>query len=97
MTTDTSEKGLESVIVAAMTAPGPRGRLWTGWSTSRARSTDRTRLITDVITGKVDVREAAAGLPDEVDGLEMVDEESGPAEGEESLDGDPADAPADDE
>ena len=28
----------------------------------------RTRLIADVVTGKLDVREAAAGLPDEADG-----------------------------
>jgi type I restriction enzyme S subunit len=27
----------------------------------------RTRLISDVVTGKLDVREAAAGLPDETD------------------------------
>ena len=27
----------------------------------------RTRLIADVVTGKIDVREAAAGLPDEID------------------------------
>jgi type I restriction enzyme S subunit len=26
----------------------------------------RTRLVADVVTGKLDVREAAAGLPDEV-------------------------------
>jgi len=31
----------------------------------------RTRLIADVVTGKLDVREAAAGLPDE---LELIDE-----------------------
>ena len=30
----------------------------------------RTRLIADVVTGKLDVREAAAQLPDEADGLE---------------------------
>jgi len=34
----------------------------------------RTRLIADVVTGKRDVREAAAGLPDEVDELAMLDE-----------------------
>ncbi len=30
----------------------------------------RTRLIADVVTGKLDVREAAAGLPDEAEQLE---------------------------
>jgi len=31
----------------------------------------RTRLIADVVTGRLDVREAAAGLPD---GLEQIEE-----------------------
>jgi len=34
----------------------------------------RTRLISDVVTGKLDVREAAARLPDEADEPELVDE-----------------------
>jgi type I restriction enzyme S subunit len=34
----------------------------------------RTRLIADVVTGKLDVREAAARLPDEVDELELLDD-----------------------
>lgn len=34
----------------------------------------RTRLIADVVTGKLDVREAAAGLPDEPENLEPLDE-----------------------
>ena len=34
----------------------------------------RTRLIADVVTGKLDVREAAAQLPDEPDDEEPVDE-----------------------
>jgi type I restriction enzyme S subunit len=34
----------------------------------------RTRLITDVVTGKVDVRDAAARLLDEVEELDAVDE-----------------------
>jgi len=34
----------------------------------------RTRLIADVVTGKLDVREAAARLPDEAEELEPVDE-----------------------
>ena len=33
----------------------------------------RTRLIADVVTGKLDVREAAARLPDEADELEPLD------------------------
>lgn len=34
----------------------------------------RTRLIADVVTGKLDVREAAAHLPDEAEDLEAADE-----------------------
>ena len=34
----------------------------------------RTRLIADVVTGKLDVREAAARLPDEPDEAEPLDE-----------------------
>ena len=37
----------------------------------------RTRLIADVVTGKLDVREAAAQLPDEGDEAEAI-EEGGP-------------------
>ena len=37
----------------------------------------RTRLIADVVTGKLDVREAAARLPDEADDQDPI-EESGP-------------------
>ena len=37
----------------------------------------RIRLIADVVTGKLDVREAAAQLPDEADGQDPI-EESGP-------------------
>jgi len=35
----------------------------------------RTRLIADVVTGKLDVREAAANLPPEVNDLEPLDED----------------------
>lgn len=35
----------------------------------------RTRLIADVVTGKLDVREAAAGLPNEVEETETLDEQ----------------------
>ena len=34
----------------------------------------RTRLIADVVTGKLDVREAAARLPDETEEVEPLDE-----------------------
>lgn len=37
----------------------------------------RTRLIADVVTGKLDVREAAALLPDEVDEPEQLDDADG--------------------
>jgi len=33
----------------------------------------RTRLIADVVTGKLDVREAAARLPDEAEDPELLD------------------------
>ena len=48
----------------------------------------RTRLIADVVTGKLDVREAAARLPDEVEELEPLDEADAVIDGEEE----PADA-----
>ena len=43
----------------------------------------RTRLIADVVTGKFDVREAAAGLPDEVEEPEPLDEADALIDGEE--------------
>lgn len=45
----------------------------------------RTRLIADVVTGKVDVREAAEGLPEEVNEPEALDEAAGLADGEDEL------------
>ena len=42
-----------------------------------------TRFIADVVTGKLDVREAAAGLPDEVKAPEPFDETSALIDGEE--------------
>jgi len=36
----------------------------------------RTRLIADVVTGKLDVREATAQLPDEADELEPLEEDA---------------------
>jgi type I restriction enzyme S subunit len=44
----------------------------------------RTRLIADVVTGKVDVREVAAGLPEEGDGSDGLDESDGSDTGEEA-------------
>ena len=43
----------------------------------------RTRLIADVVTGKLDVLEAAARLPDEVEELEPLDEADALIDGEE--------------
>ena len=43
----------------------------------------RTRLIADVVTGKLDVRAAAARLPDEVEELEPLDEADALIDGEE--------------
>ncbi len=40
----------------------------------------RTRLIADVVTGRIDVREVAAGLPDEADVLPESADEAGDAE-----------------
>ena len=49
----------------------------------------QSRLVSDVVTGKLDVREAAAGLPDEPDEPEPLDElEDADTEEEEDLDAD---------
>ena len=40
----------------------------------------RTRLIADVVTGKLDVREAASRLPDGADEPEPVDVDTGPTD-----------------
>ncbi|HQU49488.1 MAG TPA: NADAR domain-containing protein, partial [Casimicrobiaceae bacterium] len=42
----------------------------------------RTRLIADVVTGKLDVREAAAHLPVEADDSDLMDETEASADGE---------------
>jgi len=47
----------------------------------------RTRLIADVITGKLDVREAAARLPDEPEEPEAIEEAEDLAEIDEELEG----------
>jgi type I restriction enzyme S subunit len=58
----------------------------------------RTRLIGDVVTGKLDVREAAEQLPDKEQELQLVDELDDTNETEEDtlddLDGSPEDAEA---
>jgi hypothetical protein len=46
----------------------------------------RTRLIADVVTGKLDVREAAAGLPEE--GIEEASDEEEDVEGLEAREDD---------
>ena len=53
----------------------------------------RTRLIADVVTGKLDVREAAARLPDEVDEPEPLDEVENLSDAEDETAGDLDDAP----
>jgi type I restriction enzyme S subunit len=45
----------------------------------------RTRLIADVVTGKLDVREAAARLPDETERPEALDEAEALIDGEEEV------------
>ncbi len=47
----------------------------------------RTRLIADVVTGKLDVREAAARLPDEADESELLDETDAMTHAEEAASG----------
>ena len=56
----------------------------------------RTRLIADLVTGKLDVREAAARLPDEDDDLlpDAADDDSAPDEPADDLDAVPEDAEA---
>ena len=53
----------------------------------------RTRLIAEVVTGKLDVREAASRLPDEVEEPELLDETDALTEGEEEPTDDRAAAP----
>jgi len=53
----------------------------------------RTRLIADVVTGKLDVREAAARLPEEAEEQEPLDGAEVPLDAEESQAEDPGAAP----
>jgi nucleotide-binding universal stress UspA family protein len=43
----------------------------------------RTRLIADVVTGKLDVRDAAARLPEDASDAEPLDDDDAELEGEE--------------
>lgn len=52
----------------------------------------RTRLVADVVTGKLDVREAAAKLPEETDESEPLDDAEALAEGDEETEGADLDA-----
>jgi type I restriction enzyme S subunit len=47
----------------------------------------RTRLVADVVTGKLDVREAATLLPDEVDGREPLEEADAEEAGDTGIEG----------
>jgi len=53
----------------------------------------RTRLIADVVTGKLDVREAAARLPDETAEPGPLDEPEAEGDAEDHEDNDVADVP----
>jgi len=46
----------------------------------------RTRLIADVVTGKLDVREAATRLPEDIEEPEPIDEPEEPFEDSEAFD-----------
>jgi type I restriction enzyme S subunit len=48
----------------------------------------RTRLIADVVTGKLDVRAAAARLPDETEEFESLDETDSQADTDLAIDDD---------
>lgn len=52
----------------------------------------RTRLVADIVTGKLDVRAAAAKLPEESDDLEPFDGTDSLTEGDEDTDGEALDA-----
>lgn len=55
----------------------------------------RTRLIADVVTGKLDVREAAAKLPDEIDKPKMLDDADTPVEDDDNAEDASVDAVTD--
>lgn len=64
MPTDTTEKGFENLIVSTITRAKGEIQLINEY---------RTRLISDVVTGKLDVREVTANLPEGLDNLEEQD------------------------
>ena len=49
----------------------------------------RTRLVADIVTGKVDVRDAVASLPDEAEEPDALDDADTLAEGDDATGGDP--------
>jgi len=53
----------------------------------------RTRLIADVVTGKLDVREAAANLPDEPYDFEPIDEADSLIDDTDAVEGEPETLP----
>jgi type I restriction enzyme, S subunit len=57
----------------------------------------RTRLIADVVTGKLDVCEVAARLPDEIEESEPLDETDAPSDADEEAADDLDAAPEEDE
>ena len=74
----------QDAIVAAVEAAhvGPNNAIARAHDEIALLREYRTRLIADVVTGKVDVREAAARLPDEVEESETVEEIEEGLEGE---------------
>ena len=56
----------------------------------------RARLIADTVTGKLDVRDAAARLPQETDDLELVEYADAPVDGDEEAESEELDADAED-
>ena len=89
MTTDTSERGLERLICTTLAghpcelraisekANAPDSAVGRAATEIDLLREYRTRLIADVVTGKLDVREAAAALP-EIDPLVDDDEANVP-------------------
>ena len=77
---DEQEEIIESLKISTHTTVATSDRTYREIGLLRAY---RTRLIADVVTGKLDVREAAARLPDEVEELEPLDEADALIDGEE--------------
>ena len=84
MTTDTSEKGLETLIMRHMTgtdglAPQPN---MVAERQAPYGGTGYTAGSADVVTGKLDVREAALHLQDQLGDADRMDEGDGLIEAE---------------